>query len=188
MKDSPESEAQIMGSAPGRSHEVQIHVRNFRERPGLDGFDPSPELLDAIHRLLVRWHLGQSSRWLHDLTCSLRLEEGGDSGRFHDLRSCGAGGFADGDGGCSGGCEDGNQGVSLRMQGNPNHGLNLYRCVFSAQYALANKVDHPRSVYVKVSVVIPELDGWIAGLFTPENLVDTVDQFVDASEDDHDGA
>jgi site-specific DNA recombinase len=69
-----------------------------------------------------------------------------------------------------------------RMQGNPNHGLNHYRCVFSAEYALANKVDHPRAVYVKESAIMPELDRWLSGLFTPENVDDTVAQMLSVGE------
>ena len=70
-----------------------------------------------------------------------------------------------------------------RMQGNPNHGFNHYRCVFSAEYALANKIDHPKSVYVKESAIMPELDRWLAQLFAPENLEQTIAQMLDGGAD-----
>jgi len=37
-------------------------------------------------------------------------------------------------------------------------------------YALANKVDHPKTVYVREDVIVPRLDAWFATLFDPENL------------------
>lgn len=71
-----------------------------------------------------------------------------------------------------------------RMQGNWNHGANHYRCRYAAEYALANEIDHPKVAYVKESAILPELDRWLAQLFDPENLDNTVAQLLAASESD----
>src|SRR5207248_1472112 len=49
-----------------------------------------------------------------------------------------------------------------RMQGQQNHGAAHYRCRFAYEYALANKVDHPRNVYLRERDVLPALDAWLA--------------------------
>jgi site-specific DNA recombinase len=55
-----------------------------------------------------------------------------------------------------------------RMQGQHSHGSVYYRCRFPQEYALANRVEHPRNVIMREDVLIKPLDGWIAGLFRPE--------------------
>ena len=57
-----------------------------------------------------------------------------------------------------------------RMQGSWNHDQAHYRCKLPSEYALANKVDHPPTIYVKESAVVPALDEWIASVFDPSNL------------------
>ena len=57
-----------------------------------------------------------------------------------------------------------------RMQGSWNHGQAQYRCKLPSEYALANKVDHPPTIYLKESAVVPALDEWIASVFDPSNL------------------
>jgi site-specific DNA recombinase len=61
-----------------------------------------------------------------------------------------------------------------RMQGSWNHGRAHYRYKLPTEYALADKVDHPRTVYLREDDVVPRLDEWIASLFDPANLNDTV--------------
>jgi hypothetical protein len=56
------------------------------------------------------------------------------------------------------------------MEGTTAHNTARYRCSYPAQYALANQVDHPRTVYVKEDAIVPRLDAWIATLFDPANL------------------
>jgi hypothetical protein len=48
-----------------------------------------------------------------------------------------------------------------------------YRCRYPADYALANDVDHPRTVYVRETEITAELDHWLATVFDPEHLDDT---------------
>jgi len=57
-----------------------------------------------------------------------------------------------------------------RMQGHWNHGTAHYRCRYAAEYALANKVNHPKTVYLREDAVVPRLDAWLAELFDPANL------------------
>jgi len=45
----------------------------------------------------------------------------------------------------------------------------------SAEYALANKVDHPKTVYLREDAVVPRLDAWLAQLFDAANLDATCD-------------
>jgi hypothetical protein len=56
------------------------------------------------------------------------------------------------------------------MQGHWNHDTAHYRCRYAAEYALANKVEHPKTVYLREDAVVPELDAWLAALFDPANL------------------
>ena len=66
-------------------------------------------------------------------------------------------------------------GVCLRrMQGQHSHGSVYYRCRYPQEYALANRVEHPRNVIMREDVLIGPLDNWIAGLFDPEHRATTV--------------
>ncbi len=60
-----------------------------------------------------------------------------------------------------------------RMQGSFNNGRPHYRCKLAAEYALANKIDHPKTVYVREDRIETAIDAWLAGLFEPANLDDT---------------
>ena len=66
-------------------------------------------------------------------------------------------------------------GVCLRkMQGQWTRDQAYYRCRYPREYALANTIEHPPNVYLLESAVMPALDGWLAGLFEPEALPQTV--------------
>lgn len=47
-----------------------------------------------------------------------------------------------------------------------------YRCRFPQEYALANKVEHPRNVYLREDAAVPRLDRWLARLFEPRHRAD----------------
>jgi len=50
-------------------------------------------------------------------------------------------------------------------------GRTLYRCSLRATRSLTpNLADHPKSIYLREDAVLPELNGWIAKLVTPEAL------------------
>jgi len=69
-----------------------------------------------------------------------------------------------------------------RMQGQWNHGRAYYRCKFREDYP--GDLEHPPSVYVKESSVIPGLDAWLATLFDEDNLDNTCANLAGHSEPD----
>ncbi|HVA04763.1 MAG TPA: recombinase family protein [Acidimicrobiales bacterium] len=71
-----------------------------------------------------------------------------------------------------------------RMQGHWNHDSAHYRCRYAAEYALANKVDHPKTVYLREDAVVPKLDAWLAELFDPANLDATCEALAMAGDVD----
>ncbi|MDH2426429.1 hypothetical protein [Sphaerisporangium sp. TRM90804] len=72
------------------------------------------------------------------------------------------------------------------MQGSWNNGKPHYRCVFPKEYAQANGVPHPRSVYVREELVVEPLDEWLATVFDPGRLPETIRTMAAAQlTDDH---
>jgi site-specific DNA recombinase len=61
-----------------------------------------------------------------------------------------------------------------RMQGQHSHGVPYYRCRFPQEYALANRIDHPRNVIIREDAVLGPLDTWLAGLFAPAQRQQTI--------------
>jgi site-specific DNA recombinase len=43
------------------------------------------------------------------------------------------------------------------------------------KYALANVVDHPKTVYVREADVVPHLDWWLARVFAPDRIDETAE-------------
>ncbi len=70
-----------------------------------------------------------------------------------------------------------------RMQGQWSHGEAYYRCRFPEEYALANRVHHPRNVYLREADVVPTLDAWIAAEFAPGKITATVEALMGADEE-----
>jgi site-specific DNA recombinase len=68
-----------------------------------------------------------------------------------------------------------------RMSGQHNHDQAYYRCRYPTEYALANDVDHPRTVYLREADVVPQLDVWLARLFDPEHFDETCAELAAAS-------
>jgi DNA invertase Pin-like site-specific DNA recombinase len=76
-----------------------------------------------------------------------------------------------------------------RMGGQHTHGDAYYRCRYPAEYALANEVDHPRTVYVREDDIVCDLDRWLTTVFDPDNLDETCALLAAASvADDVDAA
>lgn len=73
-----------------------------------------------------------------------------------------------------------------RMEGSWNNGRPHYRCKFPTEYAVANKIDHPRTVYVREDQILDELDPWLCRIFTPANLQQTVETLLDAQNSEAD--
>lgn len=60
-------------------------------------------------------------------------------------------------------------------QGTWNHGHAHYRCRYPQEYAIANLIDHPLSVYLREDAILPDLDAWLAAAFAPHHLEATLD-------------
>jgi len=71
-----------------------------------------------------------------------------------------------------------------RMSGHWNHGVAYYRCRFRAEYAKTKELDHPSTIYLREEEILPELDGWLAELFSPSNLDTTCALLSRANEDE----
>ncbi|GAA0425952.1 hypothetical protein Acor_54560 [Acrocarpospora corrugata] len=65
-----------------------------------------------------------------------------------------------------------------RMQGHWSNEMPYYRCRFPEEYALANRVTHPRNVYLREIDITRKLDRWLARLFTPSSIDRTMDLLV----------
>lgn len=65
-----------------------------------------------------------------------------------------------------------------RMGGKWNNGHAYYLCRFPAEYALANKVDHPKNVYLREADVLGHVDDWLAELFGPDGIGATLSQLA----------
>ena len=57
-----------------------------------------------------------------------------------------------------------------RMQGNWIHNTTHYRCHFPSEYAIANKIDHPLTVYLREDAILDQLDDWLANVFNSERV------------------
>ena len=66
-----------------------------------------------------------------------------------------------------------------RMSAQINNDQVYYRCRFPAEYALANRVDHPKTVYIKEADVLGRVDDWLAELFATEAIDATVTQLAE---------
>jgi site-specific DNA recombinase len=58
------------------------------------------------------------------------------------------------------------------------------RCRFPEEYALANRVQHPRNVYLRENWLTEPLDAWLAQAFAPHRLADTINAMAAADRDE----
>lgn len=70
-----------------------------------------------------------------------------------------------------------------RMQGQQSKQALYYRCRFPTEYGLANKVEHPRNIYLAERELLPPLDEWLAACFALHHLTDTIEALHDAQPD-----
>jgi site-specific DNA recombinase len=68
------------------------------------------------------------------------------------------------------------------MQGSWNHGQPYYRCRYPSEYALPRRLEHPPTVYLRETQIVPPLDEWISRLFEPERLDETCHALAEAQE------
>ncbi len=73
-----------------------------------------------------------------------------------------------------------------RMIGSFNNGRNHYRCTYAAEYADANRIAHPLSLYVREDKIVELVDPWIHRAFSPTNLRSTLQAMADARHNDAD--
>jgi site-specific DNA recombinase len=69
------------------------------------------------------------------------------------------------------------------MQGHWINQAPYYRCRFPSEYALANKVRHPRNVYLRQDAFEAEVNGWLATVFAPARLPETIDRMMAGQHD-----
>jgi site-specific DNA recombinase len=53
------------------------------------------------------------------------------------------------------------------MQGDWNNKQAYYRCRFPQEYALANKINHPKVVYLREAEILEPIDAWLVTAFGP---------------------
>jgi site-specific DNA recombinase len=70
-----------------------------------------------------------------------------------------------------------------RLQGHWVHAQPYYRCSFPPEYQAANELAHPRTVYLREADLLSHLDQWLARLFDPDQLDDTLNALEQASND-----
>jgi hypothetical protein len=66
-----------------------------------------------------------------------------------------------------------------RMQGQHAHGVAYYRCRYPQEYALSNKVSHPKNVLMREELLITPLDQWLAQEFAPQRRAHTIDTLLE---------
>lgn len=62
-----------------------------------------------------------------------------------------------------------------RMSGKWNNDQAYYPCRFPIEYALANRITHPKNVYLREADVLGQVDDWLAEMFAPANIDVTLD-------------
>ncbi|WP_432830577.1 zinc ribbon domain-containing protein [Dactylosporangium sp. CA-092794] len=73
-----------------------------------------------------------------------------------------------------------------RMQGSWNNDKPHYRCVYLAEYGLANHTTHPCSLYLREEQLVPALDRWLLQAFAPHRLPETLAALAAAQDDGRD--
>ncbi len=73
-----------------------------------------------------------------------------------------------------------------KMQGHWAHDQAYYRCRYPTEYALANRIHHPRNIYLRETWVLAPLDDWLATVFLPHRINDTIELMAAAAAPGHD--
>ena len=77
------------------------------------------------------------------------------------------------------------------MQSHWANSAPYYRCRFPAEYALANRINHPLNVCLREDAILADVDGWLTREFAPHRLRQTIADLVAAQDqgvirpDDH---
>lgn len=74
-----------------------------------------------------------------------------------------------------------------KMQSQWVNNAPYYRCAFPREYALGNKIDHPRNVYLREDAILPHVDRWLCRAFAPHRVAQTIDDmYADQPDRGHD--
>jgi site-specific DNA recombinase len=65
-----------------------------------------------------------------------------------------------------------------KMQAHTASGYVYFRCRYPQEYALAGKINHPRNIFIRESDVTTLLDTWLAKVFAPHRINQTVADIV----------
>jgi site-specific DNA recombinase len=65
------------------------------------------------------------------------------------------------------------------MQAQHSHGAAYYRCRYPLEYALTNKINHPRNVIIRENTLTPSLDTWLAQEFSPLQRRHTITKILE---------
>jgi hypothetical protein len=68
------------------------------------------------------------------------------------------------------------------MQSHWANAAPYYRCRFPAEYAIANRIEHPLNVCLREDAILGHVDRWLAREFAPHRLSRTIDDLVAAQE------
>lgn len=66
-----------------------------------------------------------------------------------------------------------------RMSGKWNNDQTYYLCRFPAEYALANRVSHPKNVYLREADLVGQVDDWLGEMFGPAGIDETLSQLAE---------
>jgi site-specific DNA recombinase len=75
-----------------------------------------------------------------------------------------------------------------RMQSHWVNETAYYRCRFPAEYALANRVQHPRSITLREGLIVGEVDQRLAREFRPHRMTETIRDLFDNQPGEHQSA
>jgi site-specific DNA recombinase len=70
-----------------------------------------------------------------------------------------------------------------RMQGNWNNNQAYYRCRFPQEYALANKIEHPKVVYLREAEVLEPIDAWLLTAFGLGRIQSAIEAMAEQAPD-----
>ncbi|WP_159847568.1 hypothetical protein [Nocardia sp. CY41] len=70
-----------------------------------------------------------------------------------------------------------------RIQGSWNHGRPHYRCRYPPEYALADNIDHPTTVYLREDQLSSPIDSWLAEIFHPDRIEHSLAMLEEAQTD-----
>lgn len=74
------------------------------------------------------------------------------------------------------------------MQGHEAHGRHYYRCRYTSEYAQSAALPHPLNVYLREDDLLPQIDDWLADLFSPDRLDSTLELLLEPDPDSHTAA